>query len=70
MSETAPRLAHLLPHWAEHNASHLETYRTWAERARAAGLEACGRALSEAVAAAEAVGDALGKAVEALPPET
>lgn len=67
MPETAPRLAHLLAHWAEHNASHLETYRTWADRAREAGLEGCARALEEAVDAAAAVGEALGRAAETLP---
>ncbi|MBC8249655.1 MAG: hypothetical protein H8E90_08245 [Anaerolineales bacterium] len=30
----------LLPHWIEHNAAHAKSFREWAERARAFGLEA------------------------------
>ena len=31
------RLRVLLPHWLEHNAAHADDFRTWAERAQAAG---------------------------------
>jgi hypothetical protein len=48
----------LLPHWIEHNAEHAAEFRTWAERAGAAGaqiqaaahhLEAANKALQEAL---------------------
>lgn len=35
--ELLAKLRVLLPHWIEHNAEHAATFRTWAERARAAG---------------------------------
>ncbi len=38
-SEALVKLRLLLPHWIEHNAEHAESFRTWAERARAAGAE-------------------------------
>jgi 2,4-dienoyl-CoA reductase-like NADH-dependent reductase (Old Yellow Enzyme family) len=31
------KLRVLLPHWVEHNAEHASEFRTWAERAKAAG---------------------------------
>ena len=33
------KLRILLPHWIEHNEEHASSFRTWAERARAAGEE-------------------------------
>ena len=38
MSETTRKLAHLLPHWIEHNQAHLVTYQTWQERAQREGV--------------------------------
>jgi hypothetical protein len=38
--ELQTRLAHLLPHWIEHNASHAEQFEEYAGRAREAGLSA------------------------------
>jgi hypothetical protein len=37
--EVKSKLAHLLPHWIKHNASHAEQFGEWAAEARAAGLE-------------------------------
>ena len=49
------KLAHLLPHWVEHNDSHVEQLEEWAAKAREAGLgaaareiEAAGRAMKQA----------------------
>lgn len=67
------KLEHLLPHWIEHNASHAETYRDWAGKARAAGLDDVAAALGRAVEAAGALDGALREALAALggglPPE-
>lgn len=53
--EAASRLAHLVPHWVEHNDSHAEQLAEWAEKAREAGLggvadgiEAAARAMKQA----------------------
>ena len=35
--ELLAKLRVLLPHWIEHNAEHAASFRTWAERAEAAG---------------------------------
>ncbi len=32
------KLAQLLPHWTEHNESHIEQLEEWADRARAAEM--------------------------------
>jgi hypothetical protein len=37
--ELLTRLAHLLPHWIEHNASHAEQFEQYASRVRAEGFE-------------------------------
>jgi len=31
------KLGKLIPHWLEHNAQHVESYRDWANRMRRAG---------------------------------
>jgi hypothetical protein len=36
--EIAERLAHLLPHWIEHNQAHADQLREWAVKVRSAGL--------------------------------
>ena len=50
--ETTHKLAHLLPHWIEHNDSHGLQFEEWAGKAREAGLD---RVADEIAAAAEAV---------------
>jgi hypothetical protein len=49
------RLAHLLPHWIEHNESHAKQFEEWAEQARADGrgevaelIEAAARSVKQA----------------------
>ena len=56
------RLAHLLPHWVEHNDAHLETYRLWEGRAREAGLHPVAEALGEAIRAVESANESLKRA--------
>ncbi|WP_025322643.1 hypothetical protein [Deferrisoma camini] len=60
------KLSHLLPHWLEHNASHADTYRQWARRAREAGLGDVADHLEQAVAEAQALGRALEAALRAM----
>lgn len=57
--EVASRLRQLLPHWIEHNESHLEQFREWEAQARAAGLE-------EAADKIALAGNAIGQANEEL----
>lgn len=68
MTDTAAKLAHLLPHWAEHNDAHVQTFRDWARRARGEGLDAVAAALDEAVQQVELATEALSRAAGALPP--
>ena len=42
------KLAHLLAHWRAHNDEHAANYRTWAQRAEAAGQKDAARFLSQA----------------------
>ncbi len=53
--EVAAKLAHLLPHWIEHNEAHAAQSEEWAEKARAAGLSEVGEQIA---AAAEAMREA------------
>lgn len=49
------KLRVLLPHWQEHNAAHADEYRTWAERARAAGEPHVAEHLATAVVKLESI---------------
>lgn len=51
----ASKLGQLLPHWIEHNESHIEQLRDWQEQARAADL---GEVADSIGAAAEAIAQA------------
>ncbi len=66
MLETEAKLSHLLAHWVEHHEAHLENYRTWASRAREAGLEQVADALDRAVATGVEAARALRDAAKAL----
>ena len=44
----AERMKTLLSHWLDHNADHAATYRQWAGKARAEGMEAVAERLEEA----------------------
>ncbi len=67
MSETESKLAHLLPHWVEHNDAHLDGYRKWADRARQDGLDAVAEELDAAIENIGRANDALRRARERLP---
>lgn len=47
--EDQKRLAILIHHWIEHNESHQEEYRKWAERAEALGLLVVKTKMEEAI---------------------
>lgn len=53
--EARDKLAHLIPHWIEHNESHAAQFEEWAAKAREAGLE---EAAEHVAAAAEAMREA------------
>ena len=60
--EVSNRLAHLLPHWIEHNEAHVQQLQEWIRKARAAGMVEVADAIG---AAAEALGQANGRLAEA-----
>ncbi len=47
--EDQKRLAILIHHWIEHNESHQEEYRKWAERAEKLGLSVVKTKMEEAI---------------------
>jgi len=64
--EIRDRLAHLVPHWIEHNESHAAQLREWAERAGEAGLERAAESILAAESALQQANKALEGAQEAL----
>lgn len=53
--EARDRLSHLVPHWIEHNESHIAQLEEWAAKAREAGLA---EAAEDVAAAAEGMKEA------------
>ena len=64
--ETEQKLAHLLPHWVEHNRAHLDTYRQWADKATQAGLVEVAKQLEAAIEAVQQANAALERALGPL----
>ncbi|MEW5723533.1 MAG: hypothetical protein AB1896_10530 [Thermodesulfobacteriota bacterium] len=60
------KLAHLLEHWREHNDEHAVNYRTWADKAEAAGRSEAARLLREAAEATTQVNGLFTRARAAL----
>lgn len=60
--DTRSRLAHLVPHWIEHNDSHVEQLEEWAKKAREAGLGAVAEEIETAVRAMKQANEHLGNA--------
>ena len=56
----------LLPHWIEHNDEHAAEYRTWADRARAAGQDEVADEIDTAAKALGWVNESLRAALEKL----
>jgi len=60
------KLRILLPHWMEHNAEHADEFRTWAERARAAGEDRLAEHITAAAEKMEAAKEDLKTALRHL----
>jgi len=60
--DTRSRLAHLVPHWIEHNDSHVEQLEEWVKKAREAGLGAVADEIEAAVRAMREANEHLGSA--------
>jgi len=60
------KLRALLPHWIEHNAEHAAEFRTWAEKARAAGQGAVAEEIETAAKELGWVNGALSAALQKL----
>ena len=64
--EIRDRLAHLVPHWIEHNDAHAQQFAEWTERAREAGLDHAADELQAAESALQQANKALKRARAAL----
>ena len=60
------KLRVLLPHWIEHNAEHAAEFRTWANRARAAGEDHLAQRIESAALRMEASSADLKRAARLL----
>ena len=60
------KLRALLPHWIEHNDEHAAEFRTWADRARAAGQDEVADEIDTAAKALGWVNESLHAALEKL----
>lgn len=60
------RLAHLLPHWIEHNASHAEQFEEYASQARAEGFESVAGHIEAAARAIRQSNEELERARKAM----
>ena len=56
------KLAHLLEHWQGHNNDHAANYRSWAKKARQAGLAETAALLNEAARATDSITEMFAKA--------
>jgi hypothetical protein len=61
------RLAHLVPHWIEHNESHAAQLEEWAGKAREAGLAEVADGIAAAGEAMKRANERLRAAGERLP---
>ena len=58
--DAASRLAHLVPHWMEHNDAHVEQLEEWAKKAREAGMGEVADEIEAAMRRMKQAGDHLG----------
>ena len=65
--EVSDRLAHLLPHWIEHNEAHVHQLGEWVEQARATGMGEVADAIAAAAEAMKQANAALAEARGRLP---
>ncbi len=67
--KAANKLAHLLPHWIEHNTSHAEQFEQYARNARTEGLSALADHVEAAAKALWQANGELERARDRLPRE-
>jgi hypothetical protein len=60
------KLPIIIKHWIEHNESHIEEYRQWAEKAGAMGLDAVKARIAEAMDEIIRSNSRLGEALKEL----
>lgn len=60
------KLAHLLGHWQEHNQEHEANYRSWADKAEAAGRGEAADLLRQAAKVTDQVSDLFARAKASL----
>lgn len=65
--DLASKLGQLLPHWIEHNESHLQQLGDWQEQARTANLEEVADQIALAAKAIAQANEELLKASKMLP---
>ena len=59
-------LSHLIEHWIEHNESHIESFREWAQRAKKDGFLQASEDIFEAAKKIEEANDYLNRARSGL----
>jgi hypothetical protein len=64
--EERKRLSVVIEHWIEHNQSHMDEYKRWAQKASALNLEAVQAEIDEAIGKLSLVNHHLEKAMKAL----
>ncbi len=66
--EERDKLSIIIKHWIEHNRSHLEEYRRWAQRAAELGLERVKTRIDEAIHELSQSNNCLEEALKELKP--
>jgi len=64
--EEKKKLPVIIDHWIEHNQSHMDEYKTWAQKAGALNLRGVQTEIEEAIGKLSLVNHHLGKALKAL----
>ncbi|MCO5383797.1 MAG: hypothetical protein NHB15_18390 [Methanosarcina barkeri] len=59
-------LSHLIEHWIEHNDSHIQSFREWAQKAKKDGFLEASEDILEAATKIEEANEYLNKAKEGL----
>jgi hypothetical protein len=65
--EEKKRLSVVIEHWVEHNQSHMDEYKKWAQKASTLNLRAVQTEIEEAIGKLSLVNQHLEKAMKALP---
>ncbi len=65
--EEKKRLSVVIEHWIEHNQSHMDEYKKWAQKASTLNLRGVQTEIEEAIGKLSLVNQHLEKAMKALP---